>query len=185
MSPQKAKLYFAEYRKGTLDPRTAGLMRSLLKSDPQLNADYEVDGRLESLIALKRYEQPKAGSLDAFVAEFHRWRRFEAIRTESIFVRFREKLEDCLFSPATSLIRTAAGAAALTLILGLSLFHYSPNHGTRSQSDWVADPAGVNASVVLANNDVETVGYVLPRINEDAGPNVQGTSQHGFARFEF
>jgi hypothetical protein len=190
MSPQKARLYFAEYRKGTLDSRITEQIRSLLKSDPELKAEYEMDGRLEAIIALKRYEQPEAGSLDTFVAEFHRRQRSEQTRTDSILVRFREKLEDYILSPTASLVRTAAGAAALALVLGLSLFHYSPNHGARSESAWVApigaaDPAAVNASVVLANNDVEAASYVLPRINGDAGPNAQATSQHGAARFEF
>jgi hypothetical protein len=145
-------------------------------------AEYEMDGRIEALVGLKRYELPAEGSLDTFVAEFHRRRRYAEASANSVLARFREKLHDYILSPTTSLLRTAAGAAALALIVGLSLFHTASNHGnTRSESAWVAsDTTAVNASVVLANNDVETASYVLPRINGDAGPNVHGSSQFEF-----
>lgn len=176
MNVKKASLYFSEYRRGTLDAETSAELRQLLESDAGLRADYEADTRLSELIGLKRFEMPKAGQFDTFLAEFHRRQRSELVKPESLWVRIQD-----LISPASTVLRYSGAAALLAIVVGLSLFH-SPNHGASravAQLAPVADSPIANVPVVLANNTAETpVHYILQRVNTTTG-------EHGLTRFDF
>ena len=188
MNPKQASLYFAEYRRGTLDSSTAAGLSQLLKTDAQIRADFQTDTRLEELIGLKRDEAQtpaRTGRFDTFLAEFHRRQRSELVKTEPLWntipTRIHEAIQNYFVTPASTLVRTSGVAALLAIVVGLSLF-YSPNHGaprTSAQLAPVADSAIANVSVVLANNAAETpVRYILQRVNTSTG-------EHGLTRFDF
>ena len=181
MNPKKASLYFAEYRRGMLDAGTAAKLAQLLESDTQVRADFEADTRLEELIGLKRYETPKAGQLDTFLAEFHRRQRSELVKPEPMWTRIQELVQDYFVTPTSAIVRYSPVAALLAVVVGLSLL-YSPNHGSpraAAQTAPVTDTPIANVSVVLANNTAETpASYILQRVNTSTG-------DHGLRRFDF
>lgn len=184
MNSTKAKLFFAEYRRGTLDAKTCAKICELLESDAELSAAYKMDGRLQNLIALKRYETPKPEQFDTFLAEFHRRQRLELAKTESVWTRIHETAQSYLFNPTSAMLHYGGVAALLAIVVGMSFF-YSPRHATiTAQSASHAfspyDSPIANVSVVLANNNVTDapVNYVLQRVNYSTG-------QNGFTQFNF
>jgi hypothetical protein len=188
MSPNKASLYFAEYRRGTLDAGTAAKVRHLLESDPKVRADFETDSRLSDLIGLKRYEAQKleqAGQFDTFLAEFHRRQRTELVMPEpfwkTIPSRIQETIQDYFVTPTSAFVRYSGVAALLAVVVGLSLFS-SSNPGTSRAAQELAplaDSSIANVPVVFANNMSETpVHHILQRVNTSTG-------EHGRTRLDF
>jgi hypothetical protein len=184
MNRNKASLYFAEYRRGTLDAGTASKLRQLLESDATLRADYEADTRIEELVGLKRHEMPASGpftSDDAFIAEFHRRQRLELVKPEPVLVRIQNVIQGCFVAPTSTLLRYSGVAALLAIVVGLSL-SYSPNHAvSRTEANLapVSDSPIANVSVVLARNLADTpVHQVLQRVNTSTG-------DHGSTRIDF
>jgi len=188
MNPKKASLYFAEYRRGTLDAAACAKIRKLLETNAQVRADFDADTRLEEIIGLKRYEMPKAGPLvesDAFLAEFHRRQRSELVKPEPMWKTLpaivQDLVQDYFVTPTSALVRYSGVAAVLAVVVGLSLF-YSPKPGVTpvaSHPAPVTESPIANVPVVLANNMAETpVHYILQRVNTSTG-------DHGFRRFDF
>lgn len=184
MNRNKASLYFAEYRRGTLDAGTAAKLRQLLESDAELRADYDADTRIEELMSLKRFEMPTSGpfvSDNAFIAEFHRRQRLELVKPEPVLVRIQNVIQGYFVAPASSLVRYSGVAALLAIVVGMSLF-YSPNHAaSRTDANLapVSDSPIANVPVVLASNLAETpVHYILQRVNTSTG-------DHGSTRIDF
>ena len=194
MNRKQAKLFFAQYRRGTLNPKLTAELRGILESDAALRDAYETDTRLENLIALKRYEKPHPSTFDTFLAEFHRRQRAELVESRSVWTWIRDTVENHLFQPASAVLQYSGVAALFAILVGLSLtvLPRSPRGPSTAVSSMetidantgvsvvaTADPTVANVPVVLANHTADVpVTYVLQRVNNSPGPNA-------FTHFDF